>query len=51
MMSPSLATERLACWNCCQRPTNRSIGCETRLANIWKAISMPMLNVVEFMTV
>jgi hypothetical protein len=38
-MSPIRFTATSACWNCCHRPTKRSIGWETRLANIWKATS------------
>ena len=51
MMSPMRCTERLACWNCCHSPTSRSIGCDKRLANIWKATSMPIVKSVSFITV
>jgi hypothetical protein len=41
MMSPSLATDRLACWNCCHRPTSLNMGWETRAAKTTQVLNVP----------
>ena len=41
MMSPRRFTAIDACWNSCQSPARRSIGCDIRLANI-NSVSLNM---------